>query len=150
MASWGEEEVIPRTRGIGAMAFVPSPEATQDLMELAASSQPRIRGTALGGLARRWRAAQKDPETVARYFQVFKAGLETGDPSAAFVAAPALADSAFLPLGALDLLRTEYGKLAPPEDLESMQAIQRAISAIRVRKWLTRLANETRSGRNGR
>jgi peptidylprolyl isomerase len=129
LANWSEEEVIPRTRGIGALAFVPSPDATQDLMDLARSSQSQIRGTALGGLARRWRVDQRDPETVARYFQIFKSGLETGDPSAAFIAAPALADSTFLPLGSLELLMTEFGKLAPPGDLESMQAILRSIGA---------------------
>ncbi|MBT8397489.1 MAG: peptidylprolyl isomerase [Gemmatimonadetes bacterium] len=130
LANWSDEDVIPRTRGIGALAFVPTPDATMDLMELASSSRPQIRGTALGGLARRWRVERRAPEMVAPYFQAFKAGLETGDPSAVFIAAPALADSAFLPLGSMELLVSEYGKLSPPDDLESMQAIERAISAI--------------------
>jgi peptidylprolyl isomerase len=130
LSAWSEEDVIPRTRGIGALAFVPTPAATATLMELAASPQSRIRGTALGALSRRWRVERRDPASLAPYFEIFKAGLETGDPSAVFAAAPALADSAFLPLGSLELLTTEYGKLSLPEDLESMQAIQRAISAI--------------------
>ncbi len=130
LANWPEEDVIPRTRGIGALAFVPNADATADLMELASSPQPQIRRTALGGLARRWRVEQKTGETVDRYFQVFKAGLETGDPSAVFIVAPALADSAFLPLGSMDLLVSEYGKLSPQENPEGMQAIERAISAI--------------------
>jgi len=127
--SWTEEDVIPRTRGIGAIAFVPNPDATQYLMELSASAQPRIRSTALGGLARRWRVEQKDPGTVARYFEVFVTGLRTGDPSAGFISAPALADPAFLPLGSLAVLMNEYGSLSAPDDLEGMQAILRAIGA---------------------
>jgi peptidylprolyl isomerase len=130
LSTWSQEDVIPRTRGIGALAFVPTPEATAQLMELAASSQSRIRGTALGALARRWRAERRNPASLTPYFEVFRAGLETGDPAAVFPAAPALADSAFLPLGSLELLMTEYEKLSLPDDLESMQAIRRAISTI--------------------
>jgi peptidylprolyl isomerase len=127
--SWPEEEVIPRTRGIGAMAFVPSPDATRYLLNAAQSPEPRIRGTALGGLARRWRVERKDAETVALYFDAFANGLRTGDPASAFISAPALADSAFLPLGSLAVLTEEYGKLTPPEDLEGMQAILGAVGA---------------------
>ena len=126
---WTEEDVIPRTRGIGAMAFVQSPEATSYLMEASADSNSRIRGTALGGLARRWRVEQKDPGTVARYFEAFANGLRTGDPAAGFICAPALADSAFLPLGSLDVLMNEYRKLTVPDGLEGMQAILRAVGA---------------------
>jgi len=132
LAGWDERDedhVIPRTRGIGALAFDPDPQATDDLMEAAASTQSRIRGTALGGLARRWRAERKDPATVARYFEAFSAGVTTGDPSAVFISAPALADPAFLPLGSLVVLMNEYGKLASPEDRGSMQAILRALGA---------------------
>ncbi|MFH1763357.1 MAG: peptidylprolyl isomerase [Gemmatimonadota bacterium] len=125
--SWTEEDVIPRTRGIGAMAFVPNPEATRYLLEASTSSQSRIRGTALGGLARRWRVEQKDPGTVALYYEAFVNGLRTGDPAAGFICAPVLSDSLFLPLGSLAVLQDEYGKLAPPEDLEAMQAILGAI-----------------------
>jgi peptidylprolyl isomerase len=129
LENWPEEDVIPRTRGIGAMAFVPSPEATRFLLEASTSSQSRIRGTALGGLARRWRVEQRDPGTVALYFEAFSNGLKTGDPATLFIAAPALADSAFLPLGSLALLMDEYSKLSAPDDLEGMQAILRAIGA---------------------
>ena len=129
LATWGEEDVIPRTRGIGAMAFVPSPEATEYLLEAAASSQPRIRGTALGGLTRRWRVERKDEVTASRYFEAFATGLRTGEPSAVFVSAPALADSAFLALGSLDVLMNGFRSLTGPDDLESKQAILRALGA---------------------
>ena len=125
--SWPEAEVPPRTRGIGAMAFVPGPDATRYLLEAAGSSEPRIRSTALGGLARRWRVEPKDPETAALYFDAFVRGLRTGDPASTFICAPVLADSVFLPLGSLAILTEEYGKLTLPEDLEGMQAILAAV-----------------------
>lgn len=126
---WDEEDVLPRTRGIGAMAFVPTPEATQYLMAAANSSEPRIRGTALGGLSRRWRAERRDPGIVAEYFKVFSDGLRTGDPSSIFVSAPTLADSAFLALGSLNLLIEEYDRLQLPDGLEAKQVILRSIGA---------------------
>ncbi len=141
--TWEEEDVIPRTRGIGAMAFVPNPEATLYLMEASTASQSRIRGTALGGLARRWRVEEKDPGTVARYFEAFANGLRTGDPAAGFICAPALADSAFLPLGSLDVLMTEYRNLTVPDDLESMQSILRAVGATGAPKAEDFLLGET-------
>jgi cyclophilin family peptidyl-prolyl cis-trans isomerase/HEAT repeat protein len=127
--SWAEEDVIPRTRGVGALVFVPNPEATQWLMDAAESSQSRVRGTALGGLARRWRVERKDDATVLRYFQAFANGLRTGDPSAGFVAGPALADSAFLPLGSMDVLTNQYRASSVSDDLEVMQVLLRAIGA---------------------
>jgi len=129
LEGWEDTDIIPRTRGVGAMAFVPNPAATQYLMEIAESSEPRIRGTALGGLARRFRAERKDPSTVAAYFEAFVAGLRTHDPGATFVAAPALADSAFLPLGSVAVLMNEYHELSLPDDLETMQAILRSIGS---------------------
>ncbi len=79
--NWPEDEVIPRTRGIGAMTFVPA--RGHPLPHGAAgSSQPRIRGTALGGLARRWRVERKDPETVARLLRGLQGGAAgPGDPA---------------------------------------------------------------------
>ena len=126
---WPEEAVVPRTRGIGALAFVGNPSATDWLMEFAGSDQSRIRGTALGGLARRWRVERRDDATTLRYFHAFAEGLRTGDPAAGFVAAPALADSVFLPLGALDVLMNQYRALVLPDDLETKQAILRSLGA---------------------
>ena len=71
LESWGEEEIIPRTRGLGALAFVPGDVAMEVLLEAAASESPRIRGTALGGLARRWRVEREDVRKHDSYFQAF-------------------------------------------------------------------------------
>jgi len=129
METWTEEEIIPRTRGLGAMTFVPTQEATRYLMEAARSPQPRIRATALSGLARRFRAQRNDPSALPAYFQVFVEGLMTGDPSAVYACAPALADSVFVSMGSVEALTEAYEASTPPDDLEGMQAILRALGA---------------------
>jgi cyclophilin family peptidyl-prolyl cis-trans isomerase len=127
LSRWPEEEVIPRTRGLGAVAFVSGEEADQTLLEASRSAEPRIRATALGGMARRWRADRQDPSKLGTYYEAFAAGLKTGDPAAVFVTASVLADSAFFPMGSLNLLMDEYRASSLPEDLEGMQAILRAL-----------------------
>jgi peptidylprolyl isomerase len=134
LGRWSEADPLPRTRGLGALAFVPGEAATAALLEEAASTHPRIRGTALGALARRWRVERQDPASHPRYFEAFAQGLRTGDPAAAVVAAPALADSAFLALGSVALLVAEYGKMALPDDLEGMQAVVGALGASGARE----------------
>jgi len=126
---WGEEDVLPRTRGLGALAFVPGESAMEVLVESVGSESPRIRGTALGGLARRWRVERGDVGNHSAYFQAFSSGLRSGDPSATFVSAPALADSAFLRLGSLELLMDVYGSMSALEDLDGMTAILGALGA---------------------
>lgn len=127
MEQWDEEDVAPRTRGLGALAFVPGEKAMNALLEAASDPHPRIRGTALGGLARRWRVERDDPGTHERYFQAFAAGLRTRDPSSSYVSAPTLADSAFLPLGSLDLLVAEFEALSALGDQEGMEVILNAL-----------------------
>ena len=140
LEGWGDDDVLPRTRGLGALAFVPGERAMEALLEAANENNSRIRGTALGGLARRWRVERDDPATHQAYFQAFAAGLRAGDPSSSYVAAPALADSAFLPLGSLDLLVEEYQGMAFPEDQEGMEVILGALGetgAAEVEAFLT-------------
>lgn len=127
MDNWDEEDVIPRTRGLGALAFVPGEKAMAALLKAANDANPRIRATALGGLARRWRVDREIPATHERYFQAFAAGLRTRDPSSSYVAAPTLADSAFLPLGSLELMQAEYEALSALGDEEGMEVILNAL-----------------------
>jgi cyclophilin family peptidyl-prolyl cis-trans isomerase/HEAT repeat protein len=140
LEEWGEDDILPRTRGLGALAFVPGERAMGALLEAAKDPNARIRGTALGGLARRWRVERNDSSTHQAFFQVFAAGLRAGDPASSYVAAPVLADSAFLPLGSLDLLVEEYQGMAFPEDQEEMRVILGALGetgAAEVEPFLT-------------
>jgi peptidylprolyl isomerase len=127
LGSWEQDEVIPRTRALGAIAFAPGEEATRTLLEAARSEESRIRGTALGGLARRWPVDRANPARATQYYEAFAAGLQSGDPAAVFVAAAPLSDSIFLGMGSLDLLLEEYEASSVPEDLEGMQAILGAL-----------------------
>jgi len=124
---WEESQVEPRTRGLGAMAFVPGEETTRTLVEALESPRPRIRATAMGALARRWRVERQDTSKHDLYFKAFARGVGMGDPGTVYVAAPALADSIFQSMGSVELLIQEYGTLELPEDLEGMQAILRAL-----------------------
>ncbi len=146
LSRWPEDSVAPRTRGLGALAFVPGEEATQYLAKAATSANSRIRGTALGGLARRWRVERQDPTKLETYYNAFVQGLRTGDPAAVFVAAPALADSAFLPLGSVSLLMDEYRELRLPEGLEGMQAILQALGETGTPEAEAFLRREAESG----
>jgi peptidylprolyl isomerase len=130
LARWEDTDVGPRTRGLGALAFVPGDAATQAILEATQTGTSRILGTALGGLARRWRVDRQDPSKVELYYQAFTAGLETGDPAAVFVAAPALADSAFLPLGSLEFLTASYQRMEESQNTDGMQAVQRALDLL--------------------
>jgi peptidylprolyl isomerase len=69
---------------------------------------------------------RKDPGTVARYFEAFVNGLRTGDPAAGSISAPALADSAFLPLGSIAVLRNELN--GPNEAIRD--AVAEALSTL--------------------
>ncbi len=132
LAGWGEEDVLPRTRGLGALAFVPGQEVMGFLVDAAGSGHPRIKGTALGGLARRWRVERRDEKKHQTYYQVFAEGLSSGEPSATFIAAPALADSAFLPLGSLDLLRATYSDMSDAGDVDGMRIVLRSVGETGV------------------
>jgi peptidylprolyl isomerase len=132
LSGWERDETLPRTRGLGALAFVPGERSMETLRSAAREENSRIRGTALGALARRWRVEKGDPSTHEAYFQLFAEGLRAADPASSYVAAPALADSAFLPLGSVELLMNEYFRLSPEEELEGMRVILGALGETGV------------------
>jgi cyclophilin family peptidyl-prolyl cis-trans isomerase/HEAT repeat protein len=146
LSGWEQEQVLPRTRGLGALAFVPGQRSMETLQEAAKEDNSRIRGTALGALARRWRVEREDTTTHAAYFQAFEDGLRAGDPASSYVAAPALADSAFLPLGSVDLLLDVYAGLSPEENLEGMRVILGALAETGVPEAEAFLTEVSREG----
>ncbi len=126
LKAWGPDDVLPRTRGLAALGFVPGEEAMELLLEGARSPHARVAGTAMGALARRWRVERQDSSKHARYYQVFSEGLRGKDLASVVIAAPALADSAFQAYGALTLLQEVYRELSVP-DVEAKTAILRAL-----------------------
>lgn len=93
---------------------------------------PQVRAAAVGALARRWdRNATGDVATVPRYYAAFVRAMEEDDPGTISAAAPALADSAFRPLGGVGLLEETYRRLSAPVDIEAMVAILEALGRAR-------------------
>lgn len=144
LEEWPQDSILARTRGLGALAFVPGAASMEILLEASMDKSSRIRGTALGALARRWRVERKDPATHEEYFKAFAAGLRAGDPASSYVAAPALADSAFLSMGSVELLVQQYSRLDPAKDLEGMSLILGALGetgAPEAEGFLTEVAS---------
>ena len=127
LGSWEEESVPPRVRALGALAYVPGQEAMDALVGALDAENPRIRSTALGSLARRWRVEREDPSKQRRYFSAFAVGLGSGDVASISIAAPALADSLFLSFGSLDLLMDAFAGVASQEHLDGVGAILAAL-----------------------
>ena len=94
----------------------------------AGSEDPAVAAAAVSGLAERWRRGYRDPEaTVEEYYRIFSAALERRDLATTTAAAPPLADPAFRPLGATQLLIEVYESLVAPREVEPMIVIVRAL-----------------------
>ena len=85
---------------------------------------------ALSALDARWEArrARADAAVTAAFYGAFSAGLVRRDLATTTVAAEALADTLFRPLGAAPLLEGIYTALEAPEDVEPMVAILGALA----------------------
>ncbi len=140
--AWGPDDVLPRTRGLAALGFVPGEEALQLLLEGARSPHARVAGTATGALARRWRVERQDSSKHAVYYQVFSEGLRGKDLASVVIAAPALADSTFRDYGAVTLLQEVYRELSVP-DVEAKSAILRALAQTGDESVVDLLREET-------
>jgi cyclophilin family peptidyl-prolyl cis-trans isomerase len=114
--------------GLRALGVLPGDAARERLARVAASESPRLAADAVGALARRWSAS---PDSTARssYLGVFSRALRSGSVRAAYEAAPALADPAFVALGGADTLAAAYASMSTPRDLEAMQALLAALGA---------------------
>lgn len=127
---WSQEDVIPRSRALGALASVPGEGAMKALVGAAKEENPRVRSTALGALSRRWRVEREDPEKREVYFSAFAVGLGSGDVASTSIAAPALADSLFVSLGSLDLLMDAFQGISAKENPDGMRAILGAMGEV--------------------
>ena len=130
--AWADRQSDPfaRAAALSALGAAPAGDeaALSRLFAAARDTDPRTAAAALGALRQRWEAGGGDAQ---RFYDAFAQGLRRGDLATATVAAPALADSAFWPLGASALLREVYAGLAAPADIEPMAAIIEAAGRIR-------------------
>lgn len=119
-----------RASGMLALGAASGEDVTGELMEAVRTEPPRVGAAALRALGQRWRFFRSDTSLHRVYFEVFADALRSGDVALTYGAAPLLADSAFLPLGVLEVLEEVYRGLEPPEDVEPMTAILRALGGI--------------------
>lgn len=107
-------------------------EGSRRMLEEALHSEnPRLAAAAVEALAERWRARRSEQRATI-FYPWFRDALLRDDPAISLIAADALSDSLFLPLGSVELLR---GASASPHG---------GIAAA-AREALARVAGETAS-----
>ena len=124
-----ESEPFAQAAALRALGAAADSASLRLLFAAARAEDTRVAGAALDGLRQRWESADKaEPRP---FFVAFAQGLRRADLATTSLAAPALADSAFWPLGAGAVLREVYVGLEAPRDVEPMSAIVRAIGEVR-------------------
>ena len=109
----------------GAASDAPSLDA---LFARARDADARLAAAAVEALRARWAATDslaREPQ-ADRYYAAFAAALSRRDLATTSAAAPVLSDSAFVARGSAELLRSVYGQMAAPEDIEPMVEIVNA------------------------
>ena len=128
--AWADRQTsaFARAAALRALGAADDGAALTRLFTAARSDDTVLATAALEALRARWDAGGYGSR---RFYEAFEQALRRADLATTATAAPALADSAFWPLGAGALLREVYGTLSAPEDLEAMQAIVQAAGQVR-------------------
>ncbi|MFQ5535940.1 MAG: peptidylprolyl isomerase [Gemmatimonadota bacterium] len=128
------EDVNRWEAGLRALSFMGGREALERLVRATRSPSSRIAGAAVGALARRWQQDRWSADARPAYFRLFSEAVLGGNPSAALAAAPVLADSLFLPMGADSVLAEAYHRMVIPRDMEARMAIVKTMEKIGGRR----------------
>ena len=128
--AWADRQPDPfaRAAALAALGASGDDAALARLFADAERDDARTAAAALGALRQRWETGLY---AAPRFYDAFAGALRRGDLATVTAAAPVLADSAFWPLGASDLLREVYAGLEAPADIEPMAAIIGAVGQIR-------------------
>ncbi len=128
--AWADRHRDPFAQAAALTALGASDDgaAVTRLFTAARSDDTRLAVAALGALRQRWATGTYG---ARRFYDTFAHALRRADLATTSAAAPALADSAFWPLGAGEVLREVYAELDAPADVEPMTAIVRAIGQVR-------------------
>ena len=116
-------------RALSALGELPDRASFNELAGAARHPDVRIAYAALEALRARWDRLRNVTPEAPLYFDVFSRAVQRRDLATVYAAAPALADSLFLPLGALDVLAGTYRDLDLPDDVEAMTSILGALGA---------------------
>ncbi len=131
--AWAARQTSPfaRAASVSALGAARDGASRDRLLDTVNDADPRIAAAAVEALRARWEAEPDRAGTAAGYFEAFAGALRRADLATTSAAAPALADSAFAPLGGPSVLREVYARLRAPVDVEPMVEIVRAIGETR-------------------
>ncbi len=116
--------------GLGALADVPGPEGFTRLLEATEDERALVAYTAVRALRTRWQEERLNRSDVQVYYEAFVRTLRRNDVALGYVAAQALTDSLFLPLGAATELREAYPKMQTPAYVEAMVETLRGLGQL--------------------
>ncbi|MBI5473798.1 MAG: peptidylprolyl isomerase [Ignavibacteriae bacterium] len=110
-----------------AIAFTPTRDAIDKLIELARDTDPSTARAALESLQQCAKAAGSDSGVVEPAREAFRAALRSPDFTVVITAATALADSAFLDDAGIAALISTLRSLKSPKDNETIIAVMQAM-----------------------
>ncbi len=111
-----------------ALAPLDTPRADSLLAAALRDDDVRVAAAGVRTVVSRWGRTRPDGAEAA--FERLSAAARRGDPALLSYTAPALADSAFAPMGAADTLAATYRTLTTPDDLEGMTSVLGALGSL--------------------
>ena len=121
---------LARARGLAALGGASDGESLGLLFGMASDDDSRIAYAALEALKQRWDDTRETAD-AQRFYTTFADGVARRDLATAYASAPVLTDSLFLPFDPGDHLRSVYGEMVAPFDIEPMVEIIKAVGEIR-------------------
>lgn len=104
----GSQEMLS---AVPALGHIPGVDAFSRLRSLTQDADPTIAFTGTAALRNRWRRHPAEDAAPEAYYEVFAGALERNSPDFIAMAARALADSAFVQFGSVELLSAAYRRV---------------------------------------
>ncbi|PSQ82402.1 MAG: peptidylprolyl isomerase [Bacteroidetes bacterium QS_1_63_11] len=129
VARWQtDRSAVAYAAALPALAPLDASRADSLLDAALRHDDPRVATAGVRAVVSRWERTRPDGAEAA--FERLSATVRRGDPALLYHGAPALADSAFAPMGAADTLASAYRTLTTPDDLEGMTAVLDALGTL--------------------
>ncbi|HXF99652.1 MAG TPA: peptidylprolyl isomerase [Bacteroidota bacterium] len=116
---------------VAALAFIPTADAVQLLLELGENASTRLRVTVLESLHGLVKRLPGNSNLVPRIRPFFVAAMESDDLAVLSTAAEALADSLLRAEDSASMLVAALRRLKSPEDAEALVAIMQSLAKLR-------------------
>jgi len=129
VARWrAERSPVAYAAALPTLAPLDAPRADSLLEAALRSDDMRVAAAGVRAVVARWERLR--PEGSETTFRRLSTAVRRGDPALLYHGAPALTDSAFVPMGAADTLAAAYRTLSVPDDLEGMTATLEALGTL--------------------